>query len=829
MLSSVSESVGMAEFQVALATPSAQVVTVKYAVTGGTATGGGADFTLSNGTVTFKANETVQTVRFPIVNDTRDEADETIQITLSAPSNATLANSSSTLLNITILDDDATPSVGFQTIASSGNESVVAPKLNVVLSAASGQTVTVPYSVSGGTATGGGVDFTLTNGTVTFAPGQTTQTIALAVINDLRHEEAETIAVALGTPSNATRGSIGTHTYTIQDNDPASTLPDVNFVSASATATEPSARTTINLPAVQLSAAPAAGKNVTVKYAVSGGSAISGSDFTLAAGTLTFTSTGSLTQTIPISLLPDTLDEANETVQVTLSAPSNAQLGTLTTTTLTLQDDTDAAPQVGFQLAASAIKEAVKTSTLNVTLSAASGQTVSVPYSVTAGTATGGGIDFTLASGTLTFAPGKTTATIPLTVVNDTLHELNETVLVTLGTPTNGTLGANVVHTITIQDDDAVPKVSFKAVTSSVSEKLGLVVIPVVLSAATSETVTINYAVLTGGTASSADFVLSAGTLTFAPGETTKNISLTAVDDGVTTPKEPSETVKISLTSPSGATLATAVHTATITDGGTLPSVKFVAATSTASEAIGTTNVAVSLSAPTSKTVTVNYSTTGTATAADFTLPSNSITFLPGETTKNIAINIVDDKLIDPKETILLTLAVPLNATLGPTKLHTLTVQDNDPLDAVQFQATDRANRVSTVTNFGFTLDSTAPTASSDAQGLLSQSITEIALNFSEGMATSAFLVGGYQLTTLDGQTIPISSVTELGANHGSVVLHLSSALLDGDYQLTLQPSVSDLAGNAVVQGRQSTFTIHDLAAMQVTLSSCPFGKSSRV
>ena len=199
----------------------------------------------------------------------------------------------------------------------------------------------------------------------------------------------------------------------------------------------------------------------------------------------------------------------------------------------------------------------MKTSTLNVTLSATSGQPVSVPYSVTGGTATGGGSDFTLASGTLTFSPGKTTATIPLTVVNDTLHELNETVLVTLGTPTNGTLGANVVHTMTIQDDDAVPKVSFKAVTSSVSEKLGLVVIPVVLSAATSETVTINYAVLTGGTASSADFVLPAGTLTFAPGETTKSISLTFVDDGVTTPKEPSETVKLSLTSPSAATLGT--------------------------------------------------------------------------------------------------------------------------------------------------------------------------------------------------------------------------------------------------------------------------------
>ncbi len=129
------------------------------------------------------------------------------------------------------------------------------------------------------------------------------------------------------------------------------------------------------------------------------------------------------------------------------------------------------------------------------------------------------------------------------------------------------------------------------------------------------------------------------------------------------------------------ATLGTnVVHTVTITDGGTLPSVKFVAATSTASESIGQANVAVALSAPTSKVVTVNYSAAGTATSADFTLPNNSVTFQPGETLKNIPINIADDKLIDPKETILLTLAEPINATLGPTKLHIFTIQDNDPL-----------------------------------------------------------------------------------------------------------------------------------------------------
>ncbi len=673
-MSAISESAGMAEFQVALTTPSSQAVMVKYAVSGGTATGGGADFTLANGTVKFNANETVKTIRFPIVNDTRDEADETIQIKLSAPSNATLATLANTVVTVTILDDDAPPSVSFSTATSTGAESVVAPKLTVTLSAVSNQTVTVPYSVSGGTATSG-TDFTLASGMVTFKPGQTTQTIGLAIINDVRQELSETIAVTLGTPANATFGTNATHTYTIQDNDTVSTLPVVSFSTTASEATEPAAMTLFNLPAVQLSAAPS--KTATVKYTVTGGSATSGSDFTLAAGTLTFTPTGALTQSIPIKLLADALDEADETVKITLSSPSNLQLGTVTDTTLTLHDDTDAAPQVAFQLASSTAKEAVTTANLNVKLSVPSGQTVTVPYSVTGGTATGDGVDFKLPSGTLTFTPGQTSKSIPLTLVNDKLHEVHETAQIILGTPTNAALGTNSVHTYTIQDDDAVPKVGFKAGTSSVSERIGLDLLPVVLSAASSETITVNYAVTTGGTATGADFVLPAGTLTFAPGETTKNISLEFVDDGI---KESNETVKVSLTLPANATLGTAIHTATITDGGTLPSVKFVAATSTAAEAIGQANVAVLLSAATSKVVTVNYSAGGTATSADFSLASNSVTFQPGETLKNIPINIVDDKRIDPKETILLTLAVPINATLGATKLHKFTIQDNDPL-----------------------------------------------------------------------------------------------------------------------------------------------------
>src|SRR5205823_9163583 len=99
-----------------------------------------------------------------------------------------------------------------------------AVSLPVSLSAASGKTVTVAYSVTGGTASAGGVDYTLASGTLTFAPGVTSQNISLTVVNDALDEDDETIQMALSSPTNATLGAINTHTYTILDNDPVPSL-----------------------------------------------------------------------------------------------------------------------------------------------------------------------------------------------------------------------------------------------------------------------------------------------------------------------------------------------------------------------------------------------------------------------------------------------------------------------------------------------------------------------------------------------------------------------------------------------------------------------------
>src|SRR5205814_6254703 len=124
--------------------------------------------------------------------------------------------------------------------------------------------------------------------------------------------------------------------------------------------------------------------------------------------------------------------------------------------------------------------------------SAASGLDVSIPYTMT-GTAIGGGTDYSITASPAAILAGATTATITVTVVDDTIDENNETVIVTMGAPTNATQGATTVHTVTITDNDAPPTVTFTAGSQTVAESVGTTEIILQLSAASGQKVTVPY------------------------------------------------------------------------------------------------------------------------------------------------------------------------------------------------------------------------------------------------------------------------------------------------------------------------------------------------
>jgi hypothetical protein len=216
----VAESATQATITVELTQTTSVTVTVAYATSDGTAEAG-SDYTAASGTLTIAPGETGTTFDVVINNDTQNEPDETLTLTLSNAEQAVLGTPETATLTITD-DDEAVveaPDVQFSAAAYRVGEGEPAATITVTLSAAAEQVVTVAYATSDGTAEAGS-DYTAITETLTFDPGVITQTFTISVTHDTRHEEDETLTLALREPVNANLGEPVSATLTIVDNDP---------------------------------------------------------------------------------------------------------------------------------------------------------------------------------------------------------------------------------------------------------------------------------------------------------------------------------------------------------------------------------------------------------------------------------------------------------------------------------------------------------------------------------------------------------------------------------------------------------------------------------
>jgi hypothetical protein len=191
--------------------------------------------------------------------------------------------------------------------------------------------------------------------------------------------------------------------------------------------------------------------------------------------------------------------------------------------------------------------------TFTVTLSAENTETITVAYATANGTATAGS-DYQAATGTLTFAPGETIMTVTVLVIGDRLGEPNETFVVNLSSPTNATI-ADAQGVATIVDDE--PRISITDVSRKEGKKgkTKLFTFTVTLSAPPDQPVTVSYQTVNGtAKTSDGDYVAKSGTLTFAPGETTKTITVEVKGDSR---KEANESFYVDLFDNSGNALLT--------------------------------------------------------------------------------------------------------------------------------------------------------------------------------------------------------------------------------------------------------------------------------
>jgi hypothetical protein len=309
----------VANFNVQLSQASSQPVTVKYATADGTALAG-SDYTATSNTLSFAPGETKKTVSVSVKGDTVVEPNETFRVNLSTPTNATISDAQGVG---TIVNDDLAsvlPQLSINDVSlTEGNTGTKNAVFTVNLSSASTQTVKVNYATANGTAVAGS-DYTATSNTLTFAPGQTSQTISVPVIGDTITEANETFTVNLATPTNATI-SDAQGVGTIVNDDLAVVLPQLSINDVSLT--EGNSGTSNAVFTVKLSTPST--QTIKVNYATANGTAVAGSDYTATSNTLTF-APGQTSQTISVPVIGDTITEANETFTVNLSTPTNATI-----------------------------------------------------------------------------------------------------------------------------------------------------------------------------------------------------------------------------------------------------------------------------------------------------------------------------------------------------------------------------------------------------------------------------------------------------------------------------------------------------------------------
>ena len=383
---------------------------------------------------------TPQTVTVTGVDDAVDDGDQAYSIVLAA---ATSSDSNYSGVNpddvsVTNTDND-TKGITVSAISGTTTEAAGTATFTVVLTSEPTSDVTIGVSSSD---TGEG---TVSTASLVFTAGNwnTPQTVTVTGVNDDVDDgnQAYNIVLAAATSSDSNYNGVNPDdaAVTNTDNDAATlsindiSITEIDAGSATTTFTITSSVESVN--------------TITVDYASSDDTATASSDYTATSGTATITA-GNTSQTISVTHLGDVIDEANETFNITLSNATNATISD--NTGVATINDNDAEPTVAFSAATSTHNESTSAGSITVSLSAVSGLDISVPFTLS-GTAVADSQYSSISSSPLTISAGSSSAIVTFTSILDS-NSSDETLIVTLGTPTYADLGATTAHTLTFND-----------------------------------------------------------------------------------------------------------------------------------------------------------------------------------------------------------------------------------------------------------------------------------------------------------------------------------------------------------------------------------------
>ena len=600
------------------------------------------------------------------------------------------------LLTVPVADASAAPKkVAFKFSATdySVAENVGTANVTVLRTGNTRAAASIQYSDNGtGTATGGGVNYSFTGGTLNFAAGETMKTFPVTIVdNATANAPNKTIVFRLANATPAgSQIKTTTATLTIIDDEGPGTL---DFSSSAYTVLEGADLATITVNRIG-----ASNLRLSVDYATQTAFTDPASpifDYTSIspAQTLTF-EPGQLSKTFQVAIADDSDAEPTENVDLVLSDPVNLtggaapQIGPNGPAQLTINDDD--VSMFNFSASAYFVQEndPAGHATITVNRAGATNVPASVDYSTNDGTATVASSDYTGAAGALNFAAGETTKTFDVNVSNDGTSEANETVNLTL------TSGVTTVDTsiLSIVDNDN-PKASVQVSSPSydVNETDGTATVTVTLSHAVDADVTVDYATADGTAQAGSDYIDTHGTLTFTgnvnnggpgTGEISKTIQIPITQDP---DAEDPEALTLTLSNPlpgaSSILGAPATATVTIADDDPAGLIDFKSVHYDVNETDGQATVTVERFDGVGGAVSVDYETSdgSASTGSDYSPTSGTLNWAAGDSAdKTFTVPVSWDGRAEGTESISLELTNPGGGSeLGPNTAAVLRVGDD--------------------------------------------------------------------------------------------------------------------------------------------------------
>jgi thiamine phosphate synthase YjbQ (UPF0047 family) len=435
---------------------------------------------------------------------------------------------------------------------------------------------------------------------------------------------------------------------------------------------------------------------------------VSGADtYTSTNGAVTI-APGQSSKNITITSTLDNTAESSETIEIVILSNSNYSITGTGAAALTITNNRNNV--ITLSVSPSTVSEGTGTSntaTYTFTRTGEIGDALSVYFSV-GGTATlntdytvSGATSYSTSNGVVTIASGQSSASLVVATNPDTTSEQNETIVLTLASNSNYTVGTTSGVTLTITNDD-VPTVTLSLSPNSINEgntSGNAATYTFTRSGSTTGNLAINFSV--GGTATfgtdysvsgATSYSTSNGVVTIASGQSSASLVITTNSD---TTSEQNETIVLTLASNSNYAVGTTSGvTLTITNDD-VPTVTLSLSPNSINEGNTSGNAATytfTRSGSTSNSLIVYFTVGGTASlttdytqsgASSFTSTAGSINILSGQSSAAITINTVADATIESDETVTLTLSNNSNYTVGTTSGVTLTITNDDFIPAI--------------------------------------------------------------------------------------------------------------------------------------------------